>query len=180
MNILEALVGAGDGAAVRQLGSQVGLGEEQTASALSALVPALAAGFQRNLQSGQRLASMAPAHAPGGHQQYIDSPATLGDQRAVADGNGILAQVLGSKEASREVAGRAAAQTGLSAEVMKRMLPLVATMMMGALAKRSGGASAPGSSGGGIAAMLTPLLDGNRDGSIVDDVGGMIGKYFKG
>ena len=42
MNILDAIVNAQDGAAVRQLGSQVGLAPDQTTAALSALVPALA------------------------------------------------------------------------------------------------------------------------------------------
>ena len=42
---------APNGAAVQQLGSQVGLGNQQTAAALSALVPALAAGFQQNVQA---------------------------------------------------------------------------------------------------------------------------------
>jgi len=31
-------------------------------------------------------------------------------------------------------------------------------------------------SGGGLLSMLTPLLDQNRDGSVVDDVMGMLGK----
>ena len=47
MNVLDAIMNAQQGGAVKQLGSQFGLGEEQTASALSALVPALAAGFQQ-------------------------------------------------------------------------------------------------------------------------------------
>lgn len=51
MNILEAIINAQGGAAVRELGLQLNLGEERTASALSVLVPALAAGFQRNIQA---------------------------------------------------------------------------------------------------------------------------------
>jgi hypothetical protein len=38
---------------------------------------------------------------------------------------------------------------------------------------------ASGSPGGGIAAMLTPLLDQNRDGSIMDDVTSLIGRFMK-
>ena len=45
MNILDAVVNAGERAALKQLGSQFGLGEEQTAAALSALVPALATDY---------------------------------------------------------------------------------------------------------------------------------------
>ncbi len=37
MNILDSIMNAGNGAAVRQIGSQVGLDEAQTAAALSAL-----------------------------------------------------------------------------------------------------------------------------------------------
>ena len=51
MDILQTILAAQNGGAVKQLGSQFGLGEEQTTSALSALVPVLAAGFQRNLSN---------------------------------------------------------------------------------------------------------------------------------
>ena len=60
---------------------------------------------------------------------------------------------------SREVASRAAAQTGLSADILKRMLPLAATLMMGAFSKQSDDTSVAagfGGAGGSIAAMLTP------------------------
>ena len=51
--------------------------------------------------------------------------------------------------------------------------------MMGAMARQGGGAamaSPSGMPGGGLMSMLTPMLDSNRDGSIVDDVMGMLGK----
>jgi hypothetical protein len=182
MNILDAIVTAGEGRAVTQLASQFGLGEEQAASALSALVPALTAGFQRNLQSPEGLGSLVSALAQGGHQQYLENPAILGDERAVADGNGILAHVLGSKDVSREVASRAAAQTGLGADVMKRLLPLAATLMMGAFARQTTGSSASGAaaagSGSDIPSMLTSLLDADRDGSVADDVAGLVGRVL--
>ena len=142
MNILDAIVNAQDGAAVRQLGSQVGLAPDQATTALSALVPALAAGVQRNLQSQGGLESLISALSSGNHGQYLDNPTSLGDQAAVADGNGILGHLLGSKDVSRQVASRAAAQTGLSADVLKRMLPLAATLMMGAFSKQSANAPA--------------------------------------
>ena len=50
MNLLETILAAQNGGAVQQLGRQFGLGQDQTTAALSALVPALAAGFSRNLQ----------------------------------------------------------------------------------------------------------------------------------
>lgn len=183
MNILDAIVNAQGGAAVRQLGSQFGLDEAQAASAVSALVPALAAGVQRNIQNDGGLGSLMAALSSGNHAQFIDEPATLGQPSAVATGNGILGHVLGSRDVSREVASRAAAQTGISPDVLKQMLPLVATLMMGAFSRQSSGASPMGAGlaggGGGIAAMLAPLLDKNRDGSIMDDVTSMIGRFMK-
>ncbi len=183
MNILDAIINAQDGAAVRQLGSLAGLDEAQTRVALSALVPALAAGFQRNLQSQRGLGNLISALSAGHDQKYIDNPASLGDQAAVADGNGILGHILRSKDVSREVASRAATQTGFSADVMKQMLPLIAALMMGALSQQSGKTSTlaglPGS-GGGITEMLSPWLDRNRDGSIVDDVTSLIGAVIDG
>lgn len=181
MSILDIITAAQGGAAVRNVGSQVGLGEAETASALSALVPALAAGFQRNLQTPDGLAGLVSALSTGNHQRYIDDPAALTGAAAIDDGNGILGHVLGSKEVSRQVASRAAAQAGISPDVMKRLLPLVATLMMGAFSrqKSSGGLSSlPGTGGGGLMDMLAPLVDKNRDGSIVDDVGGILGRVL--
>ena len=183
MDILSAILTAQNGAAVDRLGSQVGLGPDQTTAALTALVPALAAGFQRNIQSQGGLESLMAALSSGRHGQYVDNPASLADPAAVLDGNGILGHLLGRKEVSREVASRAAAQTGLSADVLQRLLPLAATLMMGAFAKQARHSPAvragAGPAGGGIVDLLTPLLDQNRNGSIVDDVTSMIGRFMK-
>lgn len=179
MNILDAIVSAQNGAAVRQAGARVGLGEAETAAALSALVPALAKGFQRNLQGGG-LGSLASALGAGNPERYLEDPAALEDPGAVDAGNGILQEVFGNKEVSRQVASGAAAQTGLSADVLKRLLPLAATMMMSALARTSGQpqAGAAAAAGGGLTDMLAPFLDRNKDGSIMDDVTGMMGQFL--
>ena len=182
MNILDSIMDAGDGAAVRQIGSQVGLDEAQTASALSALVPALSAGLRQNLQSPEGLSGLINALSAGNHQRYVDNPAVLGDPATVDDGNGILGHVLGSKDVSRQVAARAGAQTGLGPEVMKRMLPLVATLVMGAMSRQAtaGGASSltNAAGAGGLLDLLGGALDQNRDGSMLDDLGGMLGRTF--
>ena len=180
LSILEDIIAAKNGGAVRQLGSQLGLGEQQTAAALAALAPALAAGFQQNLQNPSGLDSLVSALTSGTHHEYLDNPNRLNDPAAIADGNGILKHVLGSKETSREIASRAAAQTGVSVDIMKRMLPLAAALMMGAMSRNTRGTSKAGltAGAGGLAGMLGPLLDRNRDGSVIDDVTGVIGRVF--
>ncbi len=182
MNILDSIMNAGNGAAVRQIGAQVGLNEAQTAAALAALVPALSAGVRQNVQTPDGLGGLIGALTGGNHQRYVDSPEVLGDAATVADGNGILGHIFGSKDVSRRVAAETGAQTGLGPEVMKQLLPLVATLVMGAMSRQaatSGAASVTNTTGpGGLLEMLGAALDSNKDGSALDDISGMIGRTF--
>jgi hypothetical protein len=181
MNILDSIMNAGNGAAARQIGSQLGLDEAQTAAALSALVPALSASLRQNIQTPDGLAGLVGALSGGNHQRYVDDPAALADAGTVAEGNGILGHILGSKDVSRQVAAATGAQTGLGPDVMKRLLPLVATLVMGAMSRQAaaGGASSlPSAGAGGLLEMLGGALDSDRDGSAIDDITGMIGRTF--
>jgi hypothetical protein len=183
MDILDLIRSAQGGGAVQQLGQQFGLDDSQMSSALSALVPALSAGFQNNASSPQGLESLLGALGGGQHQQYVNDIGTLGHADTIADGNGILGHIFGSKDVSRQVASQAASQTGIGEGVLKAMLPVVAAMMMGAMSKRMSQPAAVGADagpGGGLLAMLTPTLDANRDGSMVDDVAGLVGRLLSG
>jgi len=186
MNILEAVIGSQGGGATQQLGQQFGLDQSQVSSALSALVPALAAGFQQNMSSSQGLDGLLGALGGGQHQRYVDDASSLAHPDTVNDGNAILGHVFGSKDVSREVASRAAAQTGIGEGVLKSMLPVVAAMMMGTMSKQmapSGGAAqagvAPSGGGAALIGMLAPMLDSNHDGSMIDDVIGIIGRFSR-
>lgn len=194
MNMIDSLLGAQGSAIVQQLGRQFGLDESQATSALGALLPSLAAGFKREVATPSGLESLLGALGGGQHARYVEDLQSLGRPDTVADGNGILGHIFGSKDVSREVANRASAQSGVGPDVLKQMLPVVAALVMGALSKRqAGGAtsttgfSLPGmgsrsgpAGGGGLLEVLTPMLDADRDGSVVDDVMGMIGKFMGG
>lgn len=179
MTLLETILQAGGGSAVQQIGSQLGLGQSQTTSALGALVPALAAGLQQNAQSEGGLDALVGALSSGRHQQYVENPTTLGDPSTIVDGNKILGHVLGSKDVSRQVASQAAAQTGLDVSVLKKMLPLAATLVMGALSNRGAAASAgpmPGAAGGSdLLSMLGSVMGSPQQNS---SVLGMLGKIL--
>jgi len=183
MDILDLIRSAQGGGAVQQLGQQFGLDEAQVSSALAALVPALAAGVQNNASSPQGLDSLIGALSGGQHQRYVEDVGTLEQADTVADGNGILGHIFGSRDVSRQVASHAASQTGIGEGVLKAMLPVVAAMMMGAMSKRMGQPAALGGdtgAGGGLLGMLAPALDANRDGSMVDDVAGLVGRLLSG
>jgi hypothetical protein len=181
MNILDTILGAENGSAAAEAGQAVGLSQDQTTAALSALVPALASGLQRNASAPGGLDALIGALTTGGHSRYVDDPASLRGDDVTSDGNAILGHILGSKDASRAVASNASAETGINEDVLKKLLPIAASMIMGSLAKQqtAGASAAPGLPGGGILAALTPMLDRNRDGSMVDDVLGQVGKLFE-
>jgi hypothetical protein len=181
MNILESVINAQGGAAAREAGASLGLSPDQTASALSALVPALAAGLHRNATQPGGLETLLGALAGGGNQRYVEDPSALAHQVTVADGNAILGHILGSKDASRALADRSAAQTGLGADVLKKLLPLAATMVMGTLASQQAGRASVAPAGGGdLLSMLTPMLDRDGVGSAMNDILGSVGKIFGG
>jgi hypothetical protein len=178
MNILDSILGARDGAAVQQLAAQFGLRPEQASAAIGALMPALAAGLKRDITTNE--AGLESALANGRHETYIDQPEVLGAPATTVDGNAILGHIFGSKDVSRKVAAGAAERTGIDSAVLKQMLPLLASLAMGALAKqkKSAATGAAGAQSGGLAGMLEPLLDRDGDGSISDDVGGMLGRFL--
>jgi hypothetical protein len=184
MNILETILNAQNGHAVDQLGGQFGLSRDQTSSAVAALVPALAAGLQRNMSSEGGLAGLVGALSGGRHQQYLENPSTLGSPTTTADGNAILGHVFGSKDVSRQVATRASQQTGIDTSILEQMLPLVAAMAMGGLSRQ---VNTPGSriqnptaAGDSLMSIVSPMLDRNRDGSMIDDVLGSLGGLLGG
>lgn len=193
MNILETILNAQGGGAVQQIGQQFGLNPGQTQSAITALLPALAGALNQNA-SGGGLDALLGALQGGNHQRYIEDPSQLADPSTTLDGNNILGHLFGSKEVSREVASQASAQTGIGADVLKKLLPVLATLVMGGLSQRAsaggmfgGGGAAPAGmapqgggvqGGGGLLDMLAPMLDRNQNGSALDDVLGMAASFL--
>jgi hypothetical protein len=175
MDLLKVLLDSAGGGATGEIGRKFGLDSGQTESVMAQLVPALAAGLQKNAQAEGGLASLAGALSRGGHERYLDEPESLTDSGAIADGNGILGHILGSKDVSRQVAAAAASQTGVGADVIKQMLPLVATVLMGGLSKKTGGGEQLKQSGG---ELLGELLGGGSDGAL-GGLAGLAGKLMK-
>jgi len=187
MSLLKALLEANNGGAVKAMAQNFGLSNEQTGSAMAKLLPALTAGMKSNVAQPGGLESLLGALNKGQHSKYVDQPSQLGEQASITDGNKILGHLLGSKANSRQVAAEAAASTGIDSSILKKMLPMVASLAMGSLSKQSntGGALAGmlgGAGGGGNAGaaggLLSGFLDSDGDGSVADDILGMVAKKF--
>ena len=173
---------------IEQLARSVGTGDREARSGLEALLPALGRGLERNAGSTSGLESLVKALGAGGHDRYLDAPDLLGQPATRDDGNAILGHIFGSKDVSRNVAGAAAQDTGLGADLLKKMLPIAASLAMGALSRstsqgetlRQGDRPA-----GGLGDLLGPLLGGLSGGgaarsgdSPLDDVLDLAKKFL--
>lgn len=182
MNILDAILSEQDGGAVQQLAARHGIDPRQAQSAISALLPGLTGALQSQVsQGGGGLDGILGMLTSGAGQSYLNDPGQIGSDSAISDGNNILAQILGNKDASRALANQASAQTGLGPDLLKQILPVVASLAMGAMSRQTqqSNLAAGAAGGGGLLDMLAPMLDSNKDGSIVDDVLGMASKLIK-
>lgn len=169
MNLLDMVLQAQGGSVVDQLSRSAGLDRSQTASAVQHLLPALTRAMQANIASGGT-DGLIGALSRGRHADYVEHPEHLARPESAQDGNGILSHLLGSKDASRALAKQVAGQTGISEEMLKKLLPLVAATLMGTLSQSTKG----GSSG---AAGLMGLLTGGG-ASPAGQALGMLGKFL--
>lgn len=182
-DLLQTILQAQGGNAPKNLAARFGITDAQASSAITALLPALVSGMQKNVQQQNGFESLLGALSDGHHQRYVEDAQTVYAEETVQEGNGILGHLLGSKDVSRQVAKRASAQTGVGEELLKQMLPVVATMLMGSVSKQTQSGKSVAATGGGgaqgLMGMLTPLLDQSNDGSIVDDVFRIAGGFLK-
>lgn len=136
-NLFDMLNAAGNGEAIAAMMRQYGLNQQQMQTAMEALLPAFSQGLKRSAADPYGLGAMMQAWMTGAHSQYFQNPAAAFTPQGMAAGNAILGQLFGSKDLSRAVAAHAATATGLGQEVLKQMLPALATMIMGGLANQT-------------------------------------------
>ena len=169
---------------VRQVAASVGANEGDALRGIQELLPALTRGMRNNTQQPGGLDALIGALSRGQHASRIDDLSQLGKPEAVLDGNAILGHVFGSRDASKNVAGHAAGRSGLDPDLLKRLLPVLASVVMGTLAKQQGqqpggfGTQAGGAGGVDAGDLLGQLLDADGDGSVIDDVLNLAQKFF--
>jgi hypothetical protein len=181
MNLMDAILNSG-GSPVSQISRKLGIGEADVTTAIAGLLPALTNGVKKNVSQEGGIESLLGALNRGGHERYLDDPEAFSREEAVSDGNGILSHLLGSKDVSRQLADRTSKNTGLGSDILKKVLPMVAGLAMGALSKqgnKSGVLSGlKESRSSSTLGSLVSLLDADGDGSPIDDILGIAGKLF--
>ena len=162
MNMGEILRQTG---ALDSIATQLGIDSKTAATGASILLPAIMAGMGRSGNGSGGLGGLIGGLAGAGGGGLLDL--VLGSQPAPVDkGNDILGQIFGSKDVSRTVATEAAGASGLSSDLLKKMLPLLAMAVVGYLAQRG--------QGGASAAPAAPAAPAQPD------LGGLIGSIIGG
>ena len=182
---------------------ELGVSEDQAASGAEALVPAILGGFKRQAQSQpagvEGLGDLLGQLGGGGLLDNVLAP----QPTDVSRGNDVLGQIFGSKDVSRAVAQDAAARSGLDPTLLRKMLPMLAMLVAGFMAKQhSAGAEQTAPAGGGLgdllggllggrdasagsaapgapASGLSAMLDLNGDGNALDDILRVVGKAMR-
>jgi len=178
MNLLKELMNTAGSDNLKTIGAQFGLDDEAVKNVMAQVVPTLGQGLKKNAGSAGGLDSLISALQGGNHQRYLENPAAISSELGIAEGNGILSHIFGSKDVSRAVAGQASANSGVSPDVIKQMLPMLATLVMGTLNKKTAAGANLQASGNDALGGLGSLLDSDGDGNILDDVLGMAKKFF--
>jgi len=172
LNITDLLFEKSNTDAISEFAQTFNVDNSQAKDAISSLAKSLSKGLGFHTEKETGLDGLFDALKKGKHSRYLDNPSTIGHKDTTKDGNDILGHIFGNKEVSRHVAKRASKKTGLSSSLLKKMLPVVATMVMGALSKGMFGDSAKPQRQESTG-FLTKIFDKDKDGSMIDDVLGM-------
>ena len=173
MNITDLLFDKSNSGAISEVAKNFDLSDSQTKDAISSLAKSLSRGLGQNSQNDGSLGNLFDALKKGNHSRYLDNPSLLGRKETRDEGNDILGHIFGNKDVSRHVTKRASKETGLSSTLLKKLLPIVATMVMGSLGKKMLGGSKKAAPSRNDTGFLTKIFDADNDGSMVDDVLGM-------
>lgn len=166
---------------LQSMANELGVDESEVARGADALLPAILGGVKKQAQAQPAgledvLGMLGQAGGGGLLEQVLGAQPT-----DVSPGNDILGQIFGSKDVSRTVAESAAAQSGLDASLLKKMLPMLAMLVMGYMTRQRGsvedGATAQG---GGLGDLLGGVLGGGAGGGglpggLGSVLGGMLG-----
>jgi hypothetical protein len=173
-NLYELLDDAHDGESLTALGREFGLTPEQTESAVTALLPAISAGLKQSTATPDGLGNL---FAMMGQQQdlhalYDDAGTALG-AKGLAAGNDALSVIFGSPAVSEGVVDQAQRFSGVSSSILKKMLPVLAGIVISGL-MRSGSSSAAAPS------APAPSGGGGGGGALGDILGQIFGRGMPG
>ena len=137
MHIRDLLDDAPGGASVRNVAAAFGLDPAKAETAIDVMGQALIDRIERNTLSRGGLADLVELLERPSAGRALTDPGNLAAPQIAEAGNGVLGVLLGDKHLSRGIAAKAARESGLDEATLKRMLPAVASMLIGALQRKA-------------------------------------------
>jgi hypothetical protein len=166
---------------ITTLAGQLGVDDATAEAAVREALPALVGGMQVNAADPVGEASLAGAldnHSP----KLIDGGVNL-DEVDTGDGQKIVDHVFGDNTGA--VVQTLGGNLGDNGDLIKKLLPILAPIVLSYLSQRmSGGAAQQSGAGGGLTDLLGSVLGGmtggeggqqSSGGSILDMLGGLLG-----
>lgn len=191
MDVLDLLSGQLDSEKVlKQISTSTGANSDQVQKAIQLGLPALLQSLGRSAATEQGASALSKA-LDNHKDDKIDDIEDFLKNVNTEEGSKILSHVLGGNK--QKVQRNLAKQTGLKDNQVSDIMNQIAPLLLGTLGKQKASNNVNSS---GLANMLTGvlgsqmknnnimdavtnLLDADDDGSIVDDVGNMLGGFFK-
>jgi hypothetical protein len=196
-NLAELVLQQLGGGGISQLSQQLGTDEGTTQNAVTAAVPLLLAALARNAQQPGGADALHTAlnqnHDGGLLDNVMGFLGGMSGGGAAADGAGILGHILGGQQPVVEQGLSQA--TGLDSSSVGQLLVMLAPLVMAALGRtqQQNGFDPSALAGflGGqqqqaqnaapdLMGLVGGLLDGNHDGSVIDDVASLAGRFLGG
>jgi len=179
------------GGAISQISSRLGADPGTTGKAVSMAVPLLVSALAHNSSTPEGAEALNQAIARDHDGSILDNVGAFLGNTESANGAGILGHVFGNNQS--DIENSLAERTGLDPSAASQLLQTVAPLVMGALGKtqQQQGLDANGLSAyldeqhqqtqntaPDVLGMLSGFIDTNKDGSVVDDLGRLAGKFF--
>lgn len=163
-----------------QVAARLGVDEQTAEQATRQALPALLAGMHANAQDPGGAQSL--AEAVNQHQDsLLDGGVDVG-QVDTGDGDKIVGHVFGANrdQVVNQLGGVGGVGGSDGGALVRKLLPILAPIVMSYLAKRlgqGGGGGPAAQSGGGLGGVLGSLLGGaGKSGGLGDLLGGLLGQ----
>ncbi|RKN80964.1 DUF937 domain-containing protein [Ulvibacterium marinum] len=174
---------------INGVAGQTGQAESKTADVLSMAMPLLLGAMKKNASSPQGAEGLMNALSNKHNGSILDDLGGLFgggvDQSVMDDGAGILGHVLGNKQP--QVENALSQKSGLDAGTIASILKIAAPIVMGYLGRERNNGNVSDANGinsllgsmlGGQPqqnqSLIMSLIDADGDGSVLDDVAGMV------
>jgi Bacterial protein of unknown function (DUF937) len=188
------LSSAQGGQLIANLAERFGLSQEQMQKAVDALAPALTQGLENAVEQPEGLGKVVECLCASHEYCAHDHADAAHAPDAVDRGQTAVLSLFGSEDNTSQIVRAAAQQTGVSADILAQLLPILASVLFGGLNKsmgdggmggllgkvleqliRGGGANAGGASGGGLGDILGQVIAGGQGASRGGAGGGGLG-----